>query len=1054
MIAELLRQRPKILIALIVVISVAGAGSYWVLPQLEDPVLGKRVGVISTIFPGADAQNVEQLVTRAVEQRLAGIADVERIRSNSRPGISNIIIELADEISDVQPSWNRVRDGLENVADELPASCRLPKLEIFPLKAFASIVALKSRDPQRIGLSVVRRIAENLSREMRAIKGTQTVSTFGDPGEEFLVQVDASVLASMGLTVGSIANQISSTLTTQPAGYLRNQGTDLLLDLSPESTSAIGPAISPAERLNQALIGVGTRGKTVRLSEIAEVKKTLVVPAPDLAMIDGDQAIVIGAMVDDRLGVSRWASELETVLAKFETDYAAEVEIQRLFSQQRFIENRLQQLLQNLVTGTLLVILVVLVMMGWRSMVVVAMALPLSAALVIAGMRWLEIPLHQMSVTGLIVALGLLIDNAIVMVEDLRQRLEKVDVGTAIGQSIAHLRMPLLGSTVTTTLAFLPIATLPGPPGEFVGTIAVSVILAIVASFFLAMTVIPAVYAVLQGAAVNAEEAMRDSETDSETDSGFGADDDIEMAAGTAGPIGAGDSMGVGVYRSLLKVFFRFPVLAIAISIVAPGVGFYFANGLPVQFFPASDRQQIQIEIELSAASPLASTAAAVAEVAPLIAGNANVERVHWFVGRSAPTFYYNVVPRRRGTPFYAQGIVDLTASADAAEAATEIEQSIVSKFHGGRVVVRQLEQGPPFDAPIEVQIQGPDLDVLKRLGDQIRLILSQCSHVTQTRSDLGETIPKLVLEIDAAAASRSGVDRTAIATQLYSRLEGLSGGTIYHGGQAVPVRVVVDAKGSSVTQLASIDVSAQSPAPPQKTPLASMAKWTLGSDVGAIVRIDGRRTNEVMAYLIAGVLPDEVLSDFKRRLADSDFTLPPGYDLSLGGESRQRLEAVNRLVANAVLLFALMVLTLVVSFGSLRHALIVMAVGGLSIGLGPLALWAGGFPFGFMAIVGTMGLVGVAINDSIVVLAAIAENSAAAAGDVEATCEVVIRCTRHILATTLTTVAGFTPLILSGGKFWPPLAVTIAGGVGGATLMALLLAPALHLVLRVGVRR
>lgn len=1049
MIAQLLRQRPKILIALIVVIIVAGAGSYWVLPQLEDPVLGKRVGVISTIFPGADAQNVEQLVTRAVEERLTGIADVQRLRSNSRPGISNIIIELADEISDVQPAWNRVRDAIENVEDELPASCRIPKLEIFPLKAFASIVALKSRDPQRISLSVVRRIAENLSHEIRAIKGTQTVSTFGDPGEEFLIQIDSNVLASTGLTIGSIANQIASTLSTQPAGYVRDQGTDLLLDLSPASAANVTagtnvPAVGPTERLNQSLIRVGSRGETVRLSDIASVEKTLIEPASDLAIIDGQNAIVIGAMVDDRLGVSRWADGLETVLAKFETDYGAEIEIQRLFSQQRFIENRLRQLLQNLVTGTLLVILVVLLMMGWRSMIVVALALPLSAALVITGMRWMEIPLHQMSVTGLIVALGLLIDNAIVMVEDLRQRLEKFDVATAIKQSIVHLRMPLLGSTVTTTLAFLPIATLPGPPGEFVGTIAVSVILAIVASFFLAMTVIPAVYAVLQGVDVNAGETQADATLDSTADLTFHSSGDVDSAG----------SIGVRGYRSLLKLFFRFPVLAIAISVVVPAIGFYFANQLPVQFFPATDRNQIQIEIELSAASPLASTAAAVAEVGPLVNSNANVQRVHWFVGRSAPTFYYNVVPRRRGTPFYAQGIVDLAPGSDSAQAATEIEQSIAAKFHEGRVVVRQLEQGPPFDAPIEVQIQGPDLDTLKRLGDQIRLILSQCPHVTQTRSDLGETVPKLVLDIDAAAASQSGVDRAAIATQLYSRLEGLSAGTWYEGGQAIPVRVVANPDDSSVTQLASMNVSAQSPAPPQKTPLASIANWTLGSDVGAIVRIDGKRTNEVMAYLAAGVLPDQVLSDFKRRLADSDFTLPPGYELSLGGESRQRSEAVDRLVANSVLLFALMVLTLVVSFGSLRHAMIVMVVGGLSIGLGPLALWVAGFPFGFMAIVGTMGLVGVAINDSIVVLAAIAEDPVAATGDVDATCDVVIRCTRHILATTLTTVAGFTPLILAGGKFWPPLAVTIAGGVGGATLMALLLAPALHLVSRIGVGR
>jgi multidrug efflux pump subunit AcrB len=499
----------------------------------------------------------------------------------------------------------------------------------------------------------------------------------------------------------------------------------------------------------------------------------------------------------------------------------------------------------------------------------------------------------------------------------------------------------------------------------------------------------------------------------------------------------------------ILKSLFRVPFLPVALSIVLPAIGFYLADALPIQFFPASDRRQIQIEIELPASSPLTATAAAVARIQPVIEANTDIQRAHWFVGRSAPTFYYNVVPRRRGTPFYAQGIIDLANGSDSAEVAISIEQDIAANIRNARVVVRQLEQGPPFDAPIEVQIQGPDLNTLKRLGGEIRLVLSQCPHVTQTRSDLGETIAKLVFDIDPAVASNSGVDQASIASQLYARLEGLPAGTLEHGGQSIPIRVVSGAGSNAVSQLASIELASQPPSPPLKTPLASLAKWTLGADNGAIVRVDGKRTNEVMAYLTAGVLPDGVLHDFKRRLKDSDFRLPPGYKLSFGGENRQRSQAVNQLVANAVILFALMVLTLVLSFGSLRHTLIVMLVGGLSIGLGPLALWVGGFPFGFMAIVGTMGLVGVAINDSIVVLAAIAEDSASLGGDIDSTCDVVIGCTRHILATTLTTIAGFTPLILAGGKFWPPLAMTVAGGVGGATLMALLLAPSLHLILR-----
>lgn len=1024
MIALQLLQRPKILFVLILVIVVAGAGSYWVLPQLEDPVLGKRVGVVSTVFPGADTRSVEQLVTNAIENRLTGVADVQRIRSNSRTAISNIVIELSDDITDVQTSWDAVRAVVEDVKDELPEGCRAPELDVFPLKAFASIVAIKSRDPQRIGLNVVRRIAASLAREVSAIRGTEAVEIFGDPGEEFLIQIDPEVLSATGLTVGGVAHQLASSLKAQPAGVLRGGQTDLLLDLSNNGDQI--------KQLQQSPVRVGQRGESVRLADIASVEKTLVSPASDIAIIDKQKAVVLGAMVDDRLGVAQWADRLEVVLGQFRQNYSAEIEIESLFSQRQFVQRRLQKLTENLLVGTLLVILIVLVMMGWRSMIVVAAVLPLSAAVVMVGMRWMEIPLHQMSVTGLIVALGLLIDNAIVMVEDIRQRLAKTDVATAITQSIAHLRMPLLGSTLTTTLAFLPIATLPGPSGEFVGTIAVSVILAIVASFLLAMTVVPALYGVMQNV----------------------SSDDPEQ--GRPGVVG-------GAYRGVLKLFLGFPVLGILVSVVLPVVGFVLANELPVQFFPASDRKQIQIEIDLPAASALTKTAALVAEIQPLIETNAGVKNVHWFLGRSAPTFYYNVVPRRRGTPFYAQGIVDLNPDADAEAVVAAIEQMVSGEVRGCRVVVRQLEQGPPFDAPIELQIQGNDLGTLRDLGNQLRLVLSRCPYVVQTRSDLGETIPKLVFDVDQNSALEAGVDRSAIARQLYAQLEGVSAATLYDGDQALPVRVVARAAapvvdpvvaessagvGDAISRLSSFEISSEPPAPPRRSPFASMADVRLSSDVGAIVHVDGKRTNEVKAYLSAGVLPEEVLQDFRRRLDESDFILPAGYELKFGGENQKRTEAVQRLIANGFILFALMVLTLVVSFGSFRHALIVIVVGGLSIGMGPLALWVGGFPFGFMAIVGTMGLVGIAINDSIVVLAAIAENESASGGDVEATCSVVIGCTRHILATTLTTIAGFVPLILAGGKFWPPLAVTIAGGVGGATLMALLLAPALHLLL------
>ena len=1028
MIATFLYKNPRILLLLIGTIVVAGLTSLTVMPRLEDPILGKRVAVISTVFPGADASQVEALVTIPIEELLTSVAEIKQVRSNCRTGISNIVVELKDEVDDVERVWTLLRSRITDVSGRLPESCFDPQLEVFPLKAYSAIIAIKSSsNPDDVSLS--RRLAKQLRNQILEISGTGKVDVFGDPGEQLVAELDPATLASLNTSLAAIASQIRQENSKQPGGHLRNDGAATLVDIEKPDL--------PSNRIANVLVSHGSSGQSIALSQIANIEKRLLDPAGNLALVDGQRAIVLGAFANDDQQIDRWATGLESVIESFNLDYSEEAEAQILFSQQRHINQRMLTLVQNLGVGTAAVALVVLLLMGWRSMLVVGMALPLSALMVITGMRALSIPIHQMSVTGLIVALGLLIDNAIVIVEEVRTRIVNGESPQqSITGSVRHLGMPLFGSTLTTALAFLPIATLPGPSGEFVGSIAVSVILAICASFVLAMTLIPPVNALLN---INPHQR---------------------------GLVSYGIKIGVlqEIYERSLSWVFRFPLVGILLGIVLPIVGFAVARKLPQQFFPRSDRDQIQIEVERSARDSISAVRSSVDSIRKVVSENENVKRQHWFLGGSAPTFYYNVVPRRRGTAFYAQAIVDVGDGLATDDVVNDLQEAIDASVLDSRVIVRQLEQGPPFDAPIEVRVVGPDLATLQQIGSQLRLLLSQTPNVIHTRSDLEETIPKLTLDFDKVLTKKSGLTETQIAAQLYTTLESAPAGEIFDGNEELPIVVKLDFDGDSKLDLLSaLQLTSPGRRPPPRgagpptgrppttsanPTVASLANFELKSDVGAVVRIDGRRANEVKAYIRAGVLPSTVLDDFRQRLANADFAMPAGYDLELGGETEQRSNAVNSLVANAIVLFALMLLTLVASFHSFRCAIIVSVVGGLSIGLGPLALSVFGFPFGFMSIVGTMGLVGVAINDSIVVLAAIRSNDSARYGDSESLVGVVSGCTRHIIATTLTTIVGFTPLILGGGKFWPPLAITIAGGVGGATFLALYFVPALYLLL------
>ena len=348
---------------------------------------------------------------------------------------------------------------------------------------------------------------------------------------------------------------------------------------------------------------------------------------------------------------------------------------------------------------------------------------------------------------------------------------------------------------------------------------------------------------------------------------------------------------------------------------------------------------------------------------------------------------------------------------------------------------------------------------------------------MTHTRTDLGDKAIRLALDVDSNLTSEIGLTQSQISKQLFVNVEGADAGSFPRGVEQIPVRVAVDFQDRSVVDslLAMPIVVGQSRQPPagprngsanavakadNSIALGSLGAFDLAADPGAIIRLDGQRVNEIKAYIQAGVLPSQVLSQIKARLENSGLRLSGNTRIEIGGEAEKRSAAISTLAANLVLIISLMVITLVAVLGSLRFAFIIVSVAGLVIGLGPLALFIFGYPFGFMAIVGVMGLVGVAINDSIVVLAGIREDLKLA-DDLESDEEesafkrtpeglsfVIFKRTRHILATSATTLIGFLPLVLAGGKFWPPLAIVISAGVAGATLIALYFTPALYILL------
>ncbi len=1009
------RNRQLLLLSLILIL-VWGLAAFFTLPRLEDPELVQRYGRVTTFLPGATPERVEALVTDELEQALFEIEEIDTLESTSSTGMSMIQMELKETIPAraVAAVWSKVRSKLDDTIPALPPEASKPQYRDNEVSANALIVGLAWELESPPNYAILNRLSESLAEQLRALPSTDTVELFGDPEEEILVEIAPAALARLGLTAADLAAQIRASDAKVAAGQLRGDQQEWLLELD--------TALDSLERVRQIPIQVGEAGQTARLGDIAQVTKGDRQPAADLALMHGRPAVVLAARIEPTARVDQWAAQARQVLQDFQAHLSDGLRLEVILDQSQYVQQRLDGVIQNLFVSAGLVIGVSLLMLGWQSALLVGLALPLATLMVFGAMGSLKIPLHQMSVTGIIIALGLLIDNAIVVVDEVKLRLrEGRSPSQAVGETVSHLAIPLLASTLTTVLAFIPIATSPGGTGEFIGTIGATVILALLSSLFLSLTVIAALTGRLHPWQPLPPWPWLQQ--------------------------GLGHPRLTQVYRQTLGMLFRRPWLTVGLCLLLPLWGFSQFATLEQQFFPPTNRDQFQIEFELPTATAIATTEAQVLQARDLIRQHPAVEDIHWFLGRSAPTFFYNVVSRRENAPNYAQGLVQLRSTANLRQTIQTLQGELDAAFPEAQVLVRQLEQGPPFAAPIELRLYGSDVEQLRLWGDRLRAELAQVEDVIHTRADLSGTLPKLALGVDEVQAQRAGLDHGAIAQQLETTLEGSVGGSILEGTTNLPVRVRVGAATrADLGQVAALELV--SPQTGALVPLETLATVDLLPSLTVIARYDGQRINTVQGFITAGALPATVLQRFEARLDAQGFTLPPGYRLAYGGEADARGTAIANLFSTVGVLVVLMVAVLVLSFHSFALAALIGTVALASVGLAALALGLFNSLFGFTAILGTLGLIGLAINDSIVVLAALREDPQARQGSWPATVAVVLKSTRHVLATTLTTIIGFAPLLLDETGFWPPLAIAIAGGLSGATLLALYYVPAVHILL------
>ena len=1002
-------RHPRLVALILFVLISAGLSSLLALGRQEDPTITNLFATITTPVPGADPARVEALVTAELEEELRALAEVDTVASVSGQGISIVNVELLETLSEteIEQVWSEARDAVAEAATRFPPEAQTPEFDADGISAYSAVIGITA-EAEGVTTALLARHAEALADRLRGLPDSRAIDLFGLPEEEVLVAVDPARAAAAGLTAARISAAIQGADGKVPAGRMQGGPSDLAI--------GIDGAVEALDRLRAIPLVIGESGASLRLGDIASISRGARTPPDEAALVDGKSAILVGALAQDGVQIDRWMALLRAELAESAAEVPHGIGQTLLFDQSTYTADRLSEVGANMGLGVALVVGVLLLTLGIRAAAIVALVLPVVSLATLASMNVIGLPIHQMSVTGLIVALGLLVDAAIVMTDEVRKRLALgMSREAATGDAVRRLAAPLAASTLTTALAFTPMILLPGPSGDFVGAIAIAVVLMLFWSLVIALTVTPA----LAGWSLPARGKPPQS-----------------------GPVGRG-------FAASLAWSVKNPVRSIALALVLPVMGFAAFPTLTPQFFPGVERDQFTIELDLPAGTALSETRALAAAIDARLAETDGIDGAWWTIGGSGPAFYYNILGGRSNAPGHAQAMVTTDTPEDAARLVARLQTDLDRAHPEAQILVRGLVQGPAVAAPVELRLVGQDVADLRRVGDAMRAAVADQPGIAHVRTTSNGGAPRLTYQIDEPAARRLGLSLTDVAGQMEAGLVGVTGGSLVEGTETLPIRVRLSGTRDDPTAISDLPilpapgVGAPAGAGLTTLPLSEIATPRLATSEARILRRNGARVNVVQAYPVPGLLPSEALAEAQSALGAAGIAIPPGMRLEIGGDSDARDSTVGNLMASVGLIATLSIAAIALTFDSFRLTAVTLVVAGLAAGLSMLALALGQYPFGITAIIGVIGAIGVSINAAIVILTGLQADAAAAAGDRDAMARVTAGSARHILSTTITTFGGFLPLILGGGGFWPPFAVAVAGGVLLSTVVSFYFVPA-----------
>jgi len=995
----------SMLIVLLVLFAVvAGPSSFITHPSREDPEITIRTALVTALFPGMAPARVEELISQKIEEKVREMPEVDEIKSTSRAGSSVVTVTLQDRYTDLEPIWQDLRNKMEDVKADLPSGTQGPFVNDSYGEVAMATIAMTAEGFSR---AEMRQTARDLRNKLYVVPGVSKVELFGVEPERIFVEINNIRVAQLGLSIRSIVDTISKTNVISPGGRIEVGASSITVEPTGnfESIADIG---------NVPIEIPGQEGQFIYVRDIAEITRAYADPPEHPAYFNGKTTVVLSVQMVDQYDSFQFAKDLKAKVAALEATLPIGYALDFITFQPNEIRAAVAGVVSNLYQTVAIVLVVVVLFLGWRTGLIVGAMVPLTMLVTLLVMRYVGIELERMSLASLIIALGLLVDNGIVIAEEIGRRMaigeERRQAAIATGEAMAT---PLLASSLTTIFAFLPLMLSQNAAGEYMRSLSLVIAIALISSWFIAMTVTPLFCSW-----------------------GLKTPEPIDEDA-------AYDTKFYRLYRGFLGFIMRFrlPFLAATIGLLVAAVwGLQF---VPKIFFPASDRVQLQVYIDLPVGSNTYGSRDATLKLSRWLSdktANPEIDSHVAYVADGGPRFYLGLNPIDPD-PHRAFMIVNVTSGDQVATVGPRIQRYAIENIPEARISVKPMSMGSTEAGLVEYRITGPDSQVLYTAAQKLEQILRDIEGTVNIQNDWENRLIKVIVKVDQNRARRAGVTSESVAGALNALLSGVAITDYREGDTVIPIylRSEADAR-TNIDRLRTLNIAISDERP---VPLIQVADLTGVSefsmiqrrDLERVVTVSGKHRDQSAAWL------DGVVS------AQLDtLELPEGYRVEKGGEIEGSADAQKALFANMPLAFALIVIVLVGQFNSFRKPAIILSVIPLVMtGVTLALLIMPGANFSFVAILGLLSLAGIIINNAIVLIDRIDIERADGLPLDEAILAASTKRLRPIVMTTVTTVFGLLPIILSRDVLFYDLAVVVSGGLLLGTVLTLGVVPVLY---------